>query len=149
MFREFLDTTILPFVKERGLALDFGCGPGPVLKLLLEEEGFPVHIYDPYFYPEREGKQYYLITSTETLEHIGNAREVWEDLKGSLQPGGYLAIMTHFHPGAERFPDWWYIKDPTHIVFYSAKTVFYLQQTFSWRIIYMDRKKSLLLHLST
>ncbi len=146
MFRDFLDTTILPFVKERGLALDFGCGPGPVLKLLLEEEGFSVDIYDPYFYPERgEEKKYHLITSTEVVEHIGKAKELWSHLQETLQSGGYLAVMTHFHPGVDRFSDWWYIKDPTHIVFYSHRTIYYIQEALSWRILYLDEKKNLLL----
>lgn len=33
-------------------ALDYGCGPEPVLAELLEREGFSCDVFDPYFFPE-------------------------------------------------------------------------------------------------
>lgn len=150
MFRHFLDETILPFVEERGLSLDYGCGPGPVLKMLLEEEGFSVDIYDPFFYPtiHRE-RSYLLLTSTEVLEHIGEVRSVWLDFEHLVRPHGYLALMTHFHPGPERFHNWWYKRDPTHVVFYSQKTFSHIESAYPWEILYQDGEKKLLLRKSS
>lgn len=146
MFQDFLKNTIFPFVQERGRALDFGCGPGPVLGALLEEAGFLVELYDPFFFPQQlTGPPYLLVTATEVLEHIGDSKGVFLQFKDLLQTGGYLALRTCLHPGPERFSDWWYRKDPTHVVFYSWRTFCYLQEESSWRIIYGDEEKQLLL----
>lgn len=146
MLQDFLTTTIFPLVTERGRALDFGCGPEPVLGLLLEEAGFQVDLYDPFFYPQGvKNYPYLLITATEVLEHIQDAQGVFFALLDLLPVGGYLALMTHLHHGPREFPNWWYSKDPTHVTFYSWQTCCYLQEAFSWTILYGDGKRQLLL----
>lgn len=32
--------------------LDYGCGPGPTLSVMLEERGFSTAVYDPFFAPD-------------------------------------------------------------------------------------------------
>ena len=33
--------------------LDFGCGPGPALAQMMQEDGFETSLFDPYFFPDR------------------------------------------------------------------------------------------------
>lgn len=140
MLEGFL-SKVLPYVDSSIRALDFGSGPGPVLKMLLERKGIPADIYDPYFAPGKIKKKYHLITCTEVLEHIHKARATWKKLTHLLLDGGYLAIMTQFHNGLANFPDWWYRRDPTHITFYSLKTLSWIHKNLSLNLVYNDKVK--------
>lgn len=148
MLRDFIKKTILPFREGRVKALDFGCGKEAVLKVLLEEEGFSVDVYDPLFFPTLKGEKYHLITITEVLEHIPGVKEVFKQLEQLLLPGALLAVMTHFHRGKEEFLNWWYRKDFTHVSFYSYKSFSYLARNFSYSILYTDSKKTILMKRS-
>lgn len=147
MFEDFLEESVFPFIEDVDEVLEFGCGPGPVLADLLKREDYQVDKYDPYFYPERvyENKKYDLITSTEVFEHFSEPRKEMEFLTSHLKAGGYLAIMTSFHPGPKEFADWWYKWDPTHIVFYNLNTFHSLAEDFNLKIIYTDEEKYIVL----
>ncbi len=128
-FRRFIDYSMEGVDREAQI-LDYGSGPQPVLASVMKELGFAnVDIYDKYF---TEGsldmeKKYHVITSTEVMEHIYKPMEVFGKLAGRLLPGGRLIIMTAFHPrNEEKFGKWWYINDPTHVVFYTIKTLKYI-----------------------
>jgi 2-polyprenyl-3-methyl-5-hydroxy-6-metoxy-1,4-benzoquinol methylase len=131
-YREFL----MPIVRkleeifpegERGSrsVLDFGCGPSSVLAALLHRRGFQVFVYDPYFAPHQEifERQFDVIVSTEVFEHLYEPAFEIERLRSMLVPNGVLLVMTQLHQGPEKFSSWWYVKDPTHVVFYSEKTM--------------------------
>ena len=122
--------------------MDFGCGPGPVLKVLLNRLGIDVDIYDPYFYPDKvfEGKQYDLITCTEVFEHLKNPLEIITLLESLLKENGILAVMTLFHTTSDNFCKWWYRRDPTHICFYSPKTFKWLENNFNLVIDAIDNR---------
>ncbi|MFW6001519.1 MAG: class I SAM-dependent methyltransferase [Halanaerobium sp.] len=143
MLEDFLKKSVFPFIKDIDNVLEFGCGPGPVLADLLKREDYQVDKYDPYFYPEKvyENKRYDLITSTEVFEHFSDPRKEIELLTSHLKDGGYLAVMTSFHPGPETFDDWWYKWDPTHIVFYNLNTFQTLAEDYNLKIIYTDQEK--------
>jgi len=142
MFRDFIQKTVQPHLEGIDTALDFGCGPGPVLATLLREMGISTDIYDPYFFPRREyrGKHYDLITSTEVFEHLSQPLETLQLLISLLNNNGILAIMTLFHPPIEDFPNWWYHRDPTHICFYSTQTLTWIAQHFNLDILYLGEK---------
>jgi hypothetical protein len=123
--------------------LDYGCGYEPVLKILLEQEGYKAHGYDLNFFPnEALDDKYNLIISTETFEHIKNPRKALECLTQKILNKGYLAIMTRFYPlrGSalclESFSEWYYKRDPTHIAFYSQKTFAWIADEFKMKICY-------------
>ncbi|MTI96734.1 MAG: class I SAM-dependent methyltransferase [Firmicutes bacterium] len=146
MFERFLEFAA-PWLPDGGQALDFGCGPGPVLARMLEQQGWEVTIYDPFFAPSRDFCQhsFELVTATEVFEHFVYPLAELRTLNAVLAPGGVLAVMTHFHSGPDAFCDWWYRRDPTHIVFYSIKTFLWLANELGLELKASDNKKSVVL----
>ena len=113
--------------------LDFGCGPAPLLANLLESAGHKMATYDLYYHPDARvlEQSYDFIVSTEVVEHLSAPGEVIEALWQRINRGGMLALMTKLVASPERFANWHYIRDPTHIVFFSV-------ETFSWLADHLD-----------
>ncbi|KCZ71958.1 methyltransferase family protein [Candidatus Methanoperedens nitroreducens] len=128
-------------------ALDYGCGPEPVLAELMKRDGFYCDVYDPYFYPVVPGGSYDLVISTEVFEHLRDIREELYNIRSLLNPGGFLAVMTSFHDTIRDFGGWWYISDPTHICFFSMRTFDWISEQFGFRIIHTDRKNFIILQM--
>ena len=143
MFKEFIKVAVDPYGERIKKALDFGCGPGPVLASLLQQKGYDVDIYDLYFAPEKvyEHKSYDLITATEVFEHLQDPLQTAQLLKNHLNDQGILAIMTLFHPGdGVSFNNWWYRHDPTHISFYRPQTFTVLAEQLGLTVLNFDQK---------
>ena len=142
MFNEKIKT-IQEVCSEINTVLDYGCGYEPVLKKLLNQKGYKADGYDLNFFP-REGlrKNYDLIISTETFEHIKTPCEELSFLASKISRKGYLAIMTRFYPlrdkvlCLESFSKWYYKRDPTHIAFYTQKTFSWIADEFKMKICY-------------
>ena len=127
-FQRFLDF-VLPQVEDVETALDFGCGRSTLLANILNSINIETDPYDPIYHPDTpyHSKKYDLILSTEVFEHLHDPKAVFASLVERLHAGGYLAIQTQFHPeNREKFKQWYYHKDPTHIVFFSPQTFKYL-----------------------
>ncbi|KJS81364.1 MAG: hypothetical protein JL57_26695 [Desulfosporosinus sp. BICA1-9] len=141
-FNNFIIISKIDNLKNVKRALDFGCGPGPVLQVLLEKLGYATDIYDPFFYPTQGflKKRYDLITCTDVLEHLKNPLATLRILEVLLEKGGILAVTTLFHTSAEDFISWWYRKDPTHITFYSQKTFRWLAEHLNLSLEFSDDK---------
>ncbi len=105
--------------------LDFGCGPGPTLSLMLCEAGYHMALYDPFYAPRAQAlnNRYDFITATEVFEHLRTPAAGIARLRGALRDGGWLIVMTK-RPREDRiaFARWHYIHDPTHVAFFSAAT---------------------------
>jgi 2-polyprenyl-3-methyl-5-hydroxy-6-metoxy-1,4-benzoquinol methylase len=145
-FKRFLDFN-LPLIKNPKNALDFGCGRTSLLATLLEKMGITCDYYDPIYHPDTldADKKYDLIVSTEVFEHLHQPREVFESLLEKLTNGGYLAIQTEFHANNEDiFKKWWYPQDPTHIVFFRARTFKVLCEKYGCKYI-SDNGKNMIL----
>ncbi|MCX2831664.1 class I SAM-dependent methyltransferase [Microbulbifer thermotolerans] len=126
-YRRFLSRCANPLVAELrpgSEGLDFGCGPAPLLARMLEEARHRVALYDSYYMPNPAvmRKPYDFIVSTEVVEHLASPGAELQRLWGCLKPGGLLALMTKLVISPERFTTWHYIRDPTHICFFSAHT---------------------------
>ncbi|MFZ5644252.1 MAG: class I SAM-dependent methyltransferase [Bacillota bacterium] len=136
----FINTAQLGKLKNVKKALDFGCGPGPVLKILLGRMGINTDIYDPYFFPDKifANKKYDLITCTEVFEHLKEPYQTIELLKSLLAPNGILAVKTLFHTVCQDFSSWWYREDCTHFCFYSPKTFEWIGKNFELIMKNMD-----------
>lgn len=127
-YRAHLDRLATPLLLRvpRGAAgLDYGCGPGPTLSLLLQERGLHVALHDPLFAPNPEALSclHDFVTATEVLEHLRRPGEEIARMLGLLRPGGVLAVMTQLAPGDDAFAGWHYHRDPTHVAFYRAETL--------------------------
>lgn len=139
----FMDQAVKPFIEE-GSALDYGCGPGPVLGELLTRRGFDVSNYDPFYAPNEAllNKKYDLITLTEVLEHVFDPNKVFQTLAQALKPEGILAVMTSFVPRSnEDYLTWWYKRDATHVVFYHLKSFEALAERYGLTMLHTDHQK--------
>lgn len=146
-FQRFLDF-VLPLVNKPENALDFGCGKSTLLSQMLKENGVECEYYDPLYHPDNldNSKKYQLIVSVEVFEHLHNPKEVFENLLNRLERGGYLAIQTEFHPNdIDAFKQWYYQKDPTHIVFFREKTFDVLSHMYACRIVDDNGKNMILI----
>jgi hypothetical protein len=124
-------------------ALDYGCGYEPVLKILLERLGIKTDGYDPNFFPDLSlDKRYDLVISTETFEHFRNPAEEMLRITDRVVEGGLLAIMTRFYPRGndgflpDKFANWYYKRDPTHVIFYCTKTFQWLAQSVGYKLAF-------------
>lgn len=138
-YRRFLSKLADPLLKRvdgGSTGLDFGCGPGPVLAGMLVEAGMTMRLFDPFFQPDPSvlEEQYDFITCTEVVEHLHAPAEVFRTLDTLLKPGGWLGIMTCFQTDDDRFANWHYRRDPTHVVFYREQTFRVLAEQHDWHL---------------
>ena len=140
MFQKKINT-IKKVCPKINIVLDYGCGYEPVLKTLLEREGYQAHGYDLNFFPNEETQMKYdLVISTETFEHIKKPREELARLIPKISNKGDLAVMTRFYPAKNRalclesFGKWYYKRDPTHVAFYGQKTFSWMANKFEMEI---------------
>ncbi len=132
-YRQFLSRLTEPLLERlppESLGLDFGCGPGPCLSVMLEEQGHGMALYDLFYAndPTLLESEYDFITATEVVEHLSQPLMELQRLWGLLKPGGYLGLMTKLVASAEKFAHWHYKNDPTHISFFSRQSFDYLGQ---------------------
>nr|WP_086938361.1 class I SAM-dependent methyltransferase [Thaumasiovibrio occultus] len=133
-YRRFLSRLADPLLLHLAPAslhgLDFGCGPGPTLSVMLEEAGHNMAIYDPYFAPNVQALEakYDFITCTEAIEHFYTPHKEWALLMGMVKPGGWLGFMTKLALDKDAFARWHYKNDPTHVSFFSRETFSFLAQ---------------------
>jgi len=142
-YRRFLGRLIDPLIQRlvpASQGLDFGCGPGPCLSVMLEEQGHSMSLYDLYYADNRAllAKEYDFITATEVVEHLFEPAKELQQLWGLLKPGGYLGLMTKLVTDAEKFANWHYKTDPTHISFFSVQSFEYLGEQWGSKPVFID-----------
>ncbi len=151
-YRAFLNRIFVPMqqrLSPRSCGLDFGSGPGPTLSLMFEEAGHWMAIYDHFYapFPSNLEQPYDFITATEVVEHLHRPGFELERLWSLLNPGGLLGVMTQLVPESTPFADWYYIKDPTHVCFFSSSTCEWLAEhwqaelTFSGKNVMLFQKR--------
>lgn len=138
-YRRFLNRLCQPLltrVQPGAKGLDFGCGPGPTLALMLEEAGCPCSNYDLYYCnrPEALTQSYDYICSTEVFEHLSEPGKVASQLLDLLKPGGWLALMTKRLISEHDFPQWHYTLDPTHISFFADDSFRWLASEYQLKL---------------
>ena len=121
-YKKFLSNLMLPLIeriKLNSIGLDYGCGPGPALSLMHQKKGYQMFNYDPFFPSKKRNllKKYDFISCTETAEHFHNPFGEFTRFNELLNNNGVIGIMTNFHSEQNIFENWYYIKDPTHVVF--------------------------------
>jgi SAM-dependent methyltransferase len=119
---------LIPHLSAHAYGLDYGCGPGPALGRLLATSQRHLALYDPIYYPNPETltAKYDFVTATEVVEHFSDTGEEMTRIWSLVKPGGWLGIMTKRVSNPEAFKTWHYIRDPTHLSFFSEKTFTWL-----------------------
>ena len=141
-YRQFLSrlaTPLLERLPNSAKGLDFGCGPGPTLSLILEKAGHQVALFDLFYAnnPAMLEHSYDFITATEVVEHLSRPGVELNRLWQLIKPGGLLGIMTKQVIDKVSFARWHYKNDPTHISFFSSATFSYLIEVWGASPVYM------------
>jgi len=103
------------------IGLDFGSGPGPVISKVLQDKGYKLKQFDPFFNndPKLLEVKYDYIVCCEVIEHFHSPAKEFDLLKNLLKPNGHLYCMTHLYSEDIDFNAWYYKNDPTHVFFYN------------------------------
>jgi 2-polyprenyl-3-methyl-5-hydroxy-6-metoxy-1,4-benzoquinol methylase len=131
-YRSYLNQIVIattPFLSKKMKGLDFGCGKTKILAELFSKNGFAMDSYDVFFHPEDKiwNQQYDFIVASEVIEHLRRPIEVMRQLKDLLTPGGQIFIKTKLYPGdAQKFKEWFYKRDTTHVQFFDTQSLEYL-----------------------
>lgn len=136
-FLKFVVEAVLQRQKPTDLGLDYGCGPSSVVSYLLKTQHYQIFEYDPYFKADAaliEQKYDYLVC-TEVIEHFYRPLEEFAKLNDLLKPGGFLYLKTSFTDEVKDFARWHYHRDPTHVSFYSRKSLDWLAESMGWRVL--------------
>jgi len=136
-YRLFLSKLFKPLkdkLKIEAKGLDFGCGPGPALAEMFKEEGFRMDLYDPFFFNNSIvfNRAYDFITCTEAIEHFFEPIKEFKKIDALLIKKGFVGVMTNFLSDEKDFSQWYYRKDPTHVAFYSPKTLEVIASMMNW-----------------
>ena len=125
---------LLPELRPNSVGLDYGCGPSSALAKLLIQKNFQIKLYDPFFeiIEHNLTLKYDFITCSETVEHFYHPSKEFSKLDSLLKPGGWLGIMTQFQTDNNRFKNWNYRRDPTHVVFYRERTFDVIAKQRGW-----------------
>jgi len=124
-YRKFLSRLEKQLCRKLGenqrMGLDFGCGPGPVLADMLGESGYSMKLYDPFYFRNKEvlSDKFDFICATEVVEHLRRPLQEFDLLFSCLRTGGWLGLMTKMVQDQSAFTKWHYIRDPSHICFFS------------------------------
>jgi len=141
-FNHFIQNAILKYVNTGLKGFDFGSGPTPVLSQILQRDyHFSMDIYDLHYAKDKMfiNEKYDLITATEVIEHLADPIPYFELFTDLMNDDSILAIMTLFHQNSEEvFSNWFYIRDVTHISFYTPKTIHYIAQKVGLKVIYTN-----------
>ena len=123
----------------KGNILDYGCGNNHILVNVMEKYGIKSNYYDLYFYKDTnyEKDLYKAIILEEVIEHLKDPIETLTHLVNLLSNGGNLIIRTRFIKDNIE-PNWWYLRDTTHISFFSIETFKYLCVKLKLKIIYCN-----------
>lgn len=118
--------------------LDFGCGPNPVLAKILTSKNYTTQYYDPIYYNDERpllNQRYNVIVSTEAIEHFHTPSKEWALWLTLLEANGCIVIMTKRVISKERFSNWHYKNDMTHVSFFSESTFRWLANEYALELI--------------
>ena len=147
-YRKFLNRLATPVLEKlsnklnksmQPKGLDFGCGFAPALAAILEENGCEMAKYDRFYFDDKKvfKENYYdFITTTEVAEHLSQPMKEFQHLWNCLKKENnksFLAVMTKLvnedaFVDKKIFANWHYIRDLTHICFFSKRSCEYIAQ---------------------
>lgn len=129
-YREYTVPLVAAIVASQGpesQGLDFGSGSDSAAYRMLGERGYAsIARYDRFFRPDNSVLRpatYDFIYACEVVEHFHEPRAEFKRLRSMLRPGGLLALMTSLLTPEVDFENWHYRRDPTHVGFFSARSL--------------------------
>jgi SAM-dependent methyltransferase len=124
------------------IGLDFGAGPGPVIAMLLKEQGYNLALYDPVYhdFPELLEAHYDYIFACEVIEHLHAPYVEFKRLIDILLPNGKLYCMTHLYDETIDFEKWYYKNDFTHVFIYTRETIDWIAAEFGFTKYTIDNR---------
>lgn len=133
---------VTTYTQNHHRGLDYGAGTGPVITKLLREQGYSMTTYDPFFIPNAEvlNTTYDFIVCSEVVEHFHKPQHEFARFHRLLSPNGLLVIKTELLTPEIDFPNWYYINDPTHTIFYSPDGIRWLFNQYSLKNIDISRR---------
>ncbi len=141
---DFLNRVVQPMLLrlDHGMrGLDYGCGPGPTLSVLVQRQGLACENYDPIFADCHLKPPYDFVFATESFEHFHRPEVEIHRISSLLKPGGLLGIMTERWTTPEKFASWYYTRDPTHVCFYHMRTLHFVCQRYGFAPIWTDASR--------
>lgn len=122
--------------------LDFGAGTSAIVSVLLEEEGYIINNYDPYFHNNVDvlNKKYDYISSCEVIEHFYTPHKEFKLLKSMLKENAKLYIMTELYNEDINFSSWYYKQDSTHVFFYCKETFQWIKEAFNFSSLEISKR---------
>lgn len=115
-------------------ALDYGCGPTASISALMAEEGYSVLDYDPLFRAIILQGKFDVIAMSETAEHLHEPGLAFDRLARLLAPGGRLGVMTAFRDPRQTFAHWYYLRERSHVSFFSHTTMRWIAKRHQWKL---------------
>lgn len=148
-YRQFLSRLTEPLLDKLSpgsIGLDFGSGPGPLLATMFREAGMRMRTYDVFYDPDASVwyQTYDFITCTEVIEHLHSPGRELDRLFTALKPGGWLGIMTQRFTPRVVFTDWKYIRDITHVCFFSDTSLKWLASRHNAELLLLSDDVALL-----
>lgn len=140
--RPLVDHVLMNYKADRSVGLDFGAGTGPVIAVMLEELGYQVELYDPYFHPDTSvlERPYDYIICCEVIEHFQDPEKEFKILKELLKPNGRLICKTDIYREGINFERWYYKNDPTHVFIYRKASLQWIANTFDLELEFIDSR---------
>jgi SAM-dependent methyltransferase len=144
-YRKFVDPVVKAVTSKfntnhRGL--DFGSGTGPVVSQILNENGYEIVQFDPYFKNDTDllERKYDYIVCCEVIEHFNNPHKEFELLRSMLNTGGELICMTNIYNETIDFLNWHYKDDPTHVFFYHRQAFEYIVKKYGFNDLRIENR---------
>ncbi|MDA0684693.1 MAG: class I SAM-dependent methyltransferase [Bacteroidetes bacterium] len=135
-----ITSRILASYRPSDKGLDFGSGTGPVISVVLEEAGYDITQFDPFFRDDRAAleRHYDYIACCEVVEHFHDPATEFARLHGLLLPGGRLYIMTFLYDESIDFKGWHYQRDSTHVFIFRKQTMEWIAERFGFTSVSFD-----------
>ena len=144
-YRKFvfpITSSIVNDFSKDSCGLDFGAGTSAIISVVLEEKGYCISNYDPYFHNHKEllENKYDYISSCEVIEHFYNPYKEFKLLKSMLKPDAKLYLMTDIYDESIDFASWYYKNDPTHVFLYTKATFEWIKDEFDFSDVSIKKR---------
>lgn len=124
------------------IGLDFGAGPGPVITKMLNDKGYTLNLYDPFFHklPENLQLKYDYIVCSEVMEHFHHPYDEFMKLDMMLNDNGSIFCLTDMYHDEIDFSKWYYKNDETHVFFYHMDALIWIKDKFGFNTLEVDKR---------